>query len=199
MLFWEMGLLVPTRQRLYASRIPRGKIIVLTDEEMPFYYRIRLNEFIAGEIKEEELLAKPTRWYEDQKIQLRLRTRAVDGNPKERVVVTENGERLPFDRLLVATGSRSFIPPIKGSDKQGVFGLRSIKDARAIALQAKRVKGAVVIGGGLLGLEAGNALVKLGLGLPWWSSSRGSSRGNWISRAQEGSRASWKGWVFPFA
>ncbi|MBN1106291.1 MAG: NAD(P)/FAD-dependent oxidoreductase, partial [Deltaproteobacteria bacterium] len=68
----------------------------------------------------------------------------------------------PYDVLLVAAGSHSFVPPIKGSDRKGVFALRSLEDARDIAAWAKGLEDVILIGGGLLGLEAGNALRKLG-------------------------------------
>jgi len=139
-----------------------GKITIVTDEAFPFYWRIKLNEYISGDVKEEDLLGKKEAWYREQKIDLRLKTRMVGAEPGQRVVITETGERLPYDCLLVAAGSHSFVPPIKGSEKKGVFALRSIRDARDIAAWAKDVEGVVLIGGGLLGLEAGNALRKLG-------------------------------------
>jgi nitrite reductase (NADH) large subunit len=140
----------------------QGSITIVTDEDLPFYWRIQLNEFIAGEKDEQGLLAKKERWYEDQKIDLKLQTRIIGGNAQERFVVTENKEEIPYDSLLIATGSHSFIPPIKGSDQTGVFALRSIRDARAISEWADKTKEVVLIGGGLLGLEAGNALRKRG-------------------------------------
>jgi nitrite reductase (NADH) large subunit len=82
--------------------------------------------------------------------------------PEKKVVITENNERLSYDCLLVAAGSHSFIPPIKGSERTGVFTLRSIQDARDISSYAKDIEEVVLIGGGLLGLEAGNAIRKLG-------------------------------------
>lgn len=139
-----------------------GSIVILTEEDLPFYWRIRLIELIAGEAGEKELVAKKESWYREQKIELKLKTRVVDGDLSKKVVVTAEGDKIPFDKLLVATGSRSFIPPIKGSDKEGVFALRSIQDGRAILARAKRAKEIVLIGGGLLGLEAGNSVRKLG-------------------------------------
>jgi len=141
----------------------KGKISILTEEDFPFYYRIRLNEYISGDIQEEALKAKKDGWYGDQGIELRLNSRVVGGDPVRKVVVTEDKRELPYNMLLLATGSHSFIPPIKGSEKRGVFALRSIKDAREISAWAKNAHDAVLIGGGLLGLEAGNALRKLGL------------------------------------
>jgi nitrite reductase (NADH) large subunit len=139
-----------------------GTIVMLTEEDLPFYWRVRLIEFIAGEVEEKALVAKKESWYRDQKIELKLGAKVVDGDPSKKVVVTAQGEKIPFDRLLIASGSRSFVPPIKGSDKSGVFALRSIQDGRAILAGAKKAKEIVLIGGGLLGLEAGNSVRKLG-------------------------------------
>lgn len=140
-----------------------GKITILTDEDFPFYYRIRLNEYISGDIQDEALKAKKEAWYQDQDIALRLNSGVIAGDPIKKVVKTEANQELPYDMLLLATGSHSFIPPINGSEKKGVFALRSIKDAREILTWAKKAEDVVLIGGGLLGLEAGNALRKLGL------------------------------------
>ncbi|MBW2203355.1 MAG: NAD(P)/FAD-dependent oxidoreductase [Deltaproteobacteria bacterium] len=140
----------------------KGNITILTGEDLPFYYRIRLNEYISGEIEENDLVAKKEKWYRDQNINLELMTRIVGAKDQEKALITENNRTLSYDRLLVATGSHSFIPPIKGSEKKGVFSLRTIKDARDISAYARKIENVVLIGGGLLGLEAGNALRKLG-------------------------------------
>lgn len=139
-----------------------GDITIVTDEDLPFYYRVRLNEYISGEVDEQGLMARKQGWYSDQDIDLKLNTRIVGAEAQEKAVVTEDNQKLGYDCLLIATGSHSFIPPIKGSEKRGVFALRSIQDAREIAAHAKGIQEVVLIGGGLLGLEAGNALRKLG-------------------------------------
>lgn len=139
-----------------------GTIVIVTDEDLPFYYRVRLTEFIAGDLTEQDLIARNREWYNDHGIDLKLGVRIIGADPKEKVVITENNEKLSYDCLLVAAGSHSFIPPIKGSEKRGVFALRSIQDARAISSYAKDIEEVVLIGGGLLGLEAGNAIRKLG-------------------------------------
>lgn len=139
-----------------------GNITIITEEDLPFYYRIRLNEYISGDIDEQALIAKNDQWYEDRGIDLVLNTRIAGTDSQEGVVISEGGQRFSYDSLLIATGSHSFIPPINGSDKNGVFALRSIQDARDISSYAKNIEEVVLIGGGLLGLEAGNAIRKLG-------------------------------------
>ena len=139
-----------------------GNIRIITNEDYPFYYRIRLNEFLSGDLSEKDLNAKSDQWYKDQDIDLKLGVRITGADPGEKVIITDKNERFSYDSLLIATGSHSFIPPIKGSEKKGVFALRSIQDARDISAYAEGTEKVVLIGGGLLGLEAGNALRKMG-------------------------------------
>ena len=110
----------------------QGNITIITDEDLPFYYRIRLNELISGDIQEGDLVAKADAWYRERKIDLKLETRVAGGSADEKFVVTDRQEKFPYDALLVATGSHSFVPPIAGSEKKGVFALRGIQDARDI-------------------------------------------------------------------
>ncbi|MBW1766311.1 MAG: NAD(P)/FAD-dependent oxidoreductase [Deltaproteobacteria bacterium] len=139
-----------------------GNITLVTDEGFPFYYRVRLNEYISGDITDQDLIVKGEQWYKDQHIDLKLGTRIVSADSRKKIIITEKNQGLSYDSLLIATGSHPFIPPIKGSEKSGVFALRSIRDARDISAWANDIEDAVLIGGGLLGLEAGNALRKLG-------------------------------------
>ena len=140
-----------------------GQISIVTNESLPFYYRVRLTEFISGDINEEGLIVKMEKWYDENRISLILNSPITGADPVKKVFFTEEGAKeYPYDLLLLATGSHSFIPPIKGSEKKGVFALRSIQDARNISDWVKNVDDVVLIGGGLLGLEAGNALRKLG-------------------------------------
>ncbi len=139
-----------------------GKVTLVTDEDIPFYYRIRLNEYLSGEITEQDLVARKEQWYKDRGINLILNTCISGVVPKEKAVVTEDNQRLSYDSILIATGSHSFIPPIKGAGKKGVFSLRNIRDARDISAHANGIKDVVIIGGGLLGLEAGKALTESG-------------------------------------
>jgi nitrite reductase (NADH) large subunit len=139
-----------------------GSITILTDEGLPFYSRIRLNEYMSGDITDEDLIIKKDSWYEDNRIKLLFNTRVTGADLDKQVVIANNNNSFSYDRLLVATGSHSFVPPIKGVDQTGVFCLRNIQDARNIMAYAENIDNIVIIGGGLLGLESGNALLKAG-------------------------------------
>ncbi len=140
-----------------------GEIWMITEEAHPFYSRIRLMEYISGEVDLPKLQIKNQAWYEENKIQLALNSRVADIDPAAREIVTPDGRKFSYDKLLLATGAVSFLPPIKGSEKQGVFTLRNIQDAEAIKKYARGKSKALLIGGGLLGLEVGNSLRKAGL------------------------------------
>jgi nitrite reductase (NADH) large subunit len=141
---------------------PDGKITIVTDEDLPFYYRIRLNDFLAGEIDEQGLIAKQDQWYLDKNIELKLDTMITGADPAAKTVHTVNNETLHYDKLLVANGSHPFMPPIKGKEKNNVHSLHTIQDVREISLSCQHCKQVVLIGGGLLGIETGFALSKLG-------------------------------------
>ncbi len=141
---------------------PQGEISIVSNEDLPPYYRIRLNDYIAGEVSEQGLQLKNPSWYQENNIYLVLDTEVETGDPEKKILATTKGKEIGYDKLLLATGSHSFIPPVEGADKKGVFALRNIQDARKISKWAQSVDNVVVIGGGLLGLETANALRKLG-------------------------------------
>ncbi len=142
---------------------PSASIRILTEEPYPFYSRIRLPEFLAGGVDEQGLIIKKPSWYEENRIVVSLNIRVTAIDPAARKVRTSAGELLSYDRLLVATGANCFVPPITGSDKKGVFTLRGLEDARKIREYAKTSGGNVLlIGGGVLGLEAGYGLMRSG-------------------------------------
>ncbi|HEY74846.1 MAG TPA: NAD(P)/FAD-dependent oxidoreductase [Thermoflexia bacterium] len=140
-----------------------GTIEVYTEEPHPYYFRPQLPSFVAGEIDQERLYARPLSWYEERDIEVHLASPAKQLFPDQKRLLLADGTEVGYDRLLLATGSRPFIPPIAGVDKKGVFALRTLDDGLAIREYATRCREAVVIGGGLLGLEAARALHALGL------------------------------------
>jgi nitrite reductase (NADH) large subunit len=145
------------------KRDQEGIITIISNEEKPFYSRIRLIDLLAGTVDQNKLILKDDQWYSDNKIELILNDPAKKIDKDTKQVTTKSGKILQYDKLLLATGANSFAPPIPGADKQGVFTLRRLKDAKAILDYLKGIqKQVVIIGGGVLGLEAGNALHKSG-------------------------------------
>lgn len=139
-----------------------GEITIVSAEAYPFYSRIRLIDYLAGETDEKGLVIYKDAWYEKNNIKLLLNTPVPDIDKGSKEIVTPSGQRIKYDKLLIATGGLSFVPPIPGADKKGVFTLRTLKDAIEIKKYAEQVKKVVLIGGGVLGLEAGNSLRKTG-------------------------------------
>ena len=142
---------------------PEGKIVIFSQESRPFYYVPALPSFLAGEKAADQITLHQQSWYDQRRIDLYLNTRVTQIDAAQKFVETDQGKRFPFDQLLLATGGNSFVPPISGADSAGVFTLRTLADADRIKQAAAGAKTVVLIGGGLLGLEAGNGLRKLGL------------------------------------
>jgi nitrite reductase (NADH) large subunit len=140
-----------------------GKIIIISDEPYPFYSRIRLPEFLSNAVDEKGLIIKKDTWYIENSIDLVLNTAVTDIDVPGKMVIASDSTTIKYDRLLIATGGLSFVPTVPGADKKGVFTLRTLNDAIAIKDFAKQSNNRVIlIGGGVLGLEAGNGLRKAG-------------------------------------
>lgn len=138
------------------------EVTVLSEEPFYNYNRILLSSVLAGEKSMEEIYINTREWYEKNQINLLLDTKAVDVNPAEKWVATSKQEKIPYDVLLLATGSNPLIPPIQGTDKNGVYTFRNIADTHKILEACKSVQKAIVIGGGLLGLEAARGILEQG-------------------------------------
>ncbi len=142
---------------------PEGEIRIFTEEAYPFYYRVRFPELIAGDIKIKDIIIHTKEYYQNKKISLHLEERVTGGDPQKKEITTQLGKSYPYDQLLLATGGYAFVPPIKGVEKKGVFTLRSMNDAVGFMEFLPGVKQAILIGGGLVGLETGGALLKRGI------------------------------------
>jgi len=140
-----------------------GTILIFSKEKIPFYYVPALPEYLSGERQVKDIIIHPNDWYERNRIELHLETEIANIDSVSKIAVTKKGETYRYDKLLLATGGISFVPPIKGAQTEGVYALRTVADADAIREKANNSKELVLIGGGLLGLEAGNGLRKLGL------------------------------------
>ncbi|WP_439858765.1 nitrite reductase large subunit NirB [Pseudomonas sp. MBLB4136] len=139
------------------------EITVFGAEPHPNYNRILLSPVLAGEQTFEEIVLNDLAWYADNGIDLRLGRKVLEIDRKARKVIADDGSEAEYDRLLIATGSNPFILPIPGKDLDGVIGYRDIADTQTMMDTAKTHKHAVVIGGGLLGLEAANGLKLRGM------------------------------------
>lgn len=162
-----------TAVRHIINNAPETEVDIFTDEKYPYYPRPSLYRVLSGESSPESIVMYPAKWYEDKGVKMHFGVTVKSINVQKNEIVLDNGEKISYDRLLLAVGAHPFIPPVKGADKKGVFALRKIDDALTIREFAKDKNNAVVIGGGLLGLEISAALRKLGLNVsilefsPW--------------------------------
>jgi len=145
------------------------EIAVIGDEPYGNYNRIMLSGVLAGSQDAKEIFLNPLEWYRDNEVTLRAGVRVTEIDRFAKKVLADDGSVSSYDKLIIATGSRSFFPPIKGlmnpdgAMKTGVFGFRTIDDCNRMASYAEGHRRVAVIGGGLLGLEAARGMVSRGL------------------------------------
>ncbi len=148
-------------------------ITIFGAEPHPNYNRILLSPVLAGEQTLDEIVLNSWEWYTENNITLHAGKKVVEVDRIRRVVRAEDGTEAEYDRLLLCTGSNPFILPVPGKDLQGVIAYRDIADTNAMIEASEKYKNAVVIGGGLLGLEAANGLMLRGMNVhvvhisPW--------------------------------
>ena len=133
-------------------------IVVFGDEPYGNYNRILLSNVLNGAQEPGEIFLNPLQWYTDNNVTLHAGKRVTKIDREARTVTADDVTE-EYDVLVFATGSRPFVPPISGTSLHGVFVFRTLDDCRFIASYAKNCKTAVVIGGGLLGLEAAKGLM----------------------------------------
>lgn len=137
---------------------PEVGIEVFGEERHPYYPRPNLVEYLAGRMPRERIFAFPEGWADKQRIGIRLGTGVTRIDPAGKRIETAAGESVPFDVLLLATGSRPVRLPIPGTELRGVFALRTLDDAEGLLGHLQRHRRVAVLGGGLLGLEIARAL-----------------------------------------
>lgn len=141
----------------------RYAITVIGAEPHPNYNRILLSSVLAGDKTMDEIVINPRAWYEEHEITLIAGNPAAAIDPLAKTVTSADGRVLPYDRLLLATGSKPLAPPVPGLGLPGVRAFRDIADVEAMIGASETRRRAVVIGGGLLGLEAAWGLKRRGM------------------------------------
>src|SRR5687767_14914191 len=143
-------------------------ITMFGDEPSGNYNRIMLSQVLNGSRDVRDIFLHPQEWYAWNGIKLHAGVRVEQINREDKTVIADNGLTVPYEKLLIATGSRPFIPPMEGmkleddSPKPGLFVFRTLEDCRRIAGYANKCQRVAVIGGGLLGLEAARGLLNFG-------------------------------------
>jgi nitrite reductase (NADH) large subunit len=154
---------VRTLEELLALAPDRYDITVFGAEPHTNYNRILLSPVLAGEMGLADIVLNGTDWYRAHGIRLNLASRVARIDRRRRFVIAEDGTEAPYDRLLLATGSKPVALPVPGAELPGVLTYRDISDTAAMIHAASWYRRAVVVGGGLLGLEAANGLRSRGM------------------------------------
>lgn len=134
------------------------QITIFGEETHVNYNRILLSSLLAGEKSEDDIILNPIAWYQRHNIEPRLGVAVCGIDTENKLVVDETGATTPFDKLILATGSLPFVPPVEGVDKKNIHVWRTLDDTRLLMAKSAPANKAVVIGGGLLGLEAARGL-----------------------------------------
>src|SRR3989337_2064657 len=138
------------------------EITVLCEEPRPAYDRVQLTSFFSGKSAADLSLVSKS-FFEESKMTLRLNDSALAAAARRKLVRSARYREVPYDKLVLATGSTPFVPAVSGRDRRDCFVYRTIEDLEVITATAARAKVGTVIGGGLLGLAAAQALKDLGL------------------------------------
>ncbi|MDB5911467.1 MAG: nitrite reductase large subunit [Ramlibacter sp.] len=149
-------------ETLDEAGVRASEVTVLCEEPRPAYDRVHLSEFFCGRSAGDLSLVSPG-FFDRDNLLLKLDSRAIAIDREHKTVTAANGEVLPYDKLVIATGSSPFVPPVPGRERADCFVYRTIEDLEAMRECGARSKSGVVIGGGLLGLECAKALRDLGL------------------------------------
>ena len=145
------------------KRNKKCTVEIISSENRPTYFRPELSDYLTENIEDSKFYVSQPSWYEDNRIILRLNSKVIKINPANKELLLSDGSKENYDKLILSTGSHNFKPDLPGIDKNGVYTLKDITDANNIKNHIKTSKNAVVIGGGLLGLEAASEMKKSGL------------------------------------
>ncbi|MDU5504998.1 MAG: FAD-dependent oxidoreductase [Anaerococcus vaginalis] len=131
-----------------------SSIIIISKSCEHTYWRTKLSELISKDFENDEILVKKPEWYEKNNIEEKLNCEVEKLDLENKKAILKSGEEIEYKKALIATGAHPFVPPIKNIDARGVFAIRSVDDLNSFKNYIKENKKVVIIGGGLLGLEA---------------------------------------------
>ncbi|MGL5052897.1 MAG: FAD-dependent oxidoreductase [Cetobacterium sp.] len=157
------GIAALSAAKIIRERSEESKVTILSDEKEYPYYRTLLSEMIGEEISRTKFLVKPENWYKDKDIDIKLNITIENIMTVDKKIKTSDGDYIDYDKLIIATGARSMVPSIGNSHLDGIFTVRNEKDIDKIKKYCIGKRKAVVIGGGVLGLESACGLQKLGM------------------------------------
>lgn len=140
-----------------------NEILVIGAEDSPAYGRPLISYLLAGKIGPDRLALRPQEFYEKSNVSLKLGVKVTGIDTQSKSVTTDSGETIEYENLLIATGGIPFTPPIAGADGTDVYNFTNLDHAQTLISKAKEIKRAVVIGGGLIGLKAGESLFDRGV------------------------------------
>ena len=142
---------------------PVGTITAISVEPFPQYSRPMIADFLSGEAALEKMKYRDDEFWKKNRVELLTGREAVSLNLADKHVELDQGERISFEKLLIATGGRPFVPKMKGANRDGVFTFTTFSDAERLVAKVEKGEKAVVIGGGLIGVSVAEALCKRGL------------------------------------
>jgi NAD(P)H-nitrite reductase large subunit len=143
----------------------KGSITVISEEQCTYYSRPMISEFVSGKADVQKMKCRNDDFWKQNSAEAKTGKKAVALNLDEKIVCLEDGEKVCYEKLLLATGGKPFVPKMEGQDKDGVFTFTTLSDAQRLAekIASIQAKSAVVIGAGLIGISVTDALVKRGL------------------------------------
>src|SRR6056297_4289358 len=154
---------------------PDASVTVITDEGEALYNRILIKEFAKGKLPEAPISIHEPEWYDERDIDLELNTVVTDIDPEDHTVTTHDGETIPYDKLLVATGGTPAQLPVENSDAEGIHHFWTFQDARGIREHAEESDQGIIVGAGLLGIDLAAVCAAQGIdakylmrGDRWW-------------------------------
>ena len=143
---------------------PTGEIVVISNEPVPQYSRPMISEYVSREATLDTIKYRKDEFWTNNKVKtLTGKTATKIDFTKKQVILDDGKETVSYDKLLIATGGKPFVPRMEGGDKEGVFTFTELSSAEGIEAQAEKIRSAIVIGGGLIGVSASEALVKRGI------------------------------------